>query len=193
EASERIIAKVDYRQLSAFSAPTRDSRRGSVVSIARLRSYLSQILHLHESPHRTALAFAVGVFIAFSPTYGLHTLSVVFCTWAFRLNFLALMAGAAINNPWTLVPILGATIWTGFKLLGIQQAAPFNWDDLSLLSLYEQLLPYALPLVVGGIFLGILGALLCYPAAYLVISRHRVHGGRTAVEGGPLPPRTGLS
>lgn len=164
-----------------------------MVSIARLRSYLSQILHLHESPHRTALAFAIGVFIAFSPTYGLHTLSVVFCTWAFRLNFLALMAGAAINNPWTLVPILGATIWTGFKLLGIQQAAPFNWDDLSLLSLYEQLLPYALPLAVGGIFLGILGALLCYPAAYLVISRHRVHGGRTAVEGGPLPPRTGLS
>ena len=123
-----------------------------MVSIARLRSYLSQILHLHESPHRTALAFAIGVFIAFSPIYGLHTLSVVFCTWAFRLNFLALMVGAGINNPWTLVPILGATIWTGSKLLGIPQASPFDWDNLSLLSLYDQVLPYALPFAAGGVF-----------------------------------------
>lgn len=163
-----------------------------MVSIARLRSYLSQILHLHESPHRTALAFAIGVFIAFSPTYGLHTLSVIFCTWAFRLNFLALFAGAGINNPWTLVPILGGTIWTGFKLLGIPQAAPFNWDDLSLLSLYGQILPYALPFAVGGIFLGLLSALLSYPVTYLVISRYRVHGSRTQPTE-PLPPRTGLS
>ena len=164
-----------------------------MVSIARLRSYLSQILHLHESPHRTALAFAIGVFIAFSPFYGLHTLMVLFSTWAFRLNFLALFAGAAINNPWTLVPILGATIWTGFQLLGIPQAAPFNWDNLSLLSLYDQVLPYALPLAVGGVFIGLLGAVLSYPATYLVISRYRAQERRPAVDGKPLPPRAGLS
>ena len=164
-----------------------------MVSIARLRSYLRQILHLNESPHRTALAFAVGVFIAFSPTYGLHTLSVVFCTWAFRLNFLALMVGAGINNSWTLVPILGATIWTGFELLGIPQAAPVHWDNLSLLSLYDQVLPYALPFTVGGVFLGLLGALASYPATYLVISRYRAPGSQPAVDGKPLPPRTGLS
>ena len=164
-----------------------------MVSIARLRSYLSQILHLHESPHRTAFAFAIGVFIAFSPIYGLHTLSVVFCTWAFRLNFLALMVGAGINNPWTLVPILGATIWTGSKLLGIPQAAPFDWDNLSFLSLYDQVLPYALPFAAGGVFLGLIGALLSYPATYLVISRYRAHGSRPALDGKPLPPRAGLS
>src|SRR5437763_1004449 len=90
--------------------PSHHPSRGSVVSLARIGSQLSQILHLHESPHRTALAFAVGAFIAFSPTYGLHTLSVAFCTWAFRLNCVALLAGSLINNPWTVLPIVGATV-----------------------------------------------------------------------------------
>ena len=144
-----------------------------MVSIARIRSRLHDILHLHESPHRTALAFSVGVLIAFSPTYGLHTLQVLFCTWAFRLNFLALMAGAFINNPWTIVPILGATIWTGFLVLDMPEAAPFNWSDLSLMSLYHQLLPYLLPFFIGGVILSVGGMLIAYPIAYWLISKYR--------------------
>lgn len=164
-----------------------------MVSLARISLKLSQILHLHESPHRTALAFALGTFIAFSPTYGLHTLTVVFCTWAFRLNFVALLAGSLINNPWTILPILAASFWIGFQLLGFPEVAPFNWSDLSPVSLYEQIWPYALPFFVGGFVLSLLSAILCYPAAYLVISQYRARLGRPAVRGGPLPPRTGLS
>lgn len=149
-------------------------------SLDRLRASLAQILHLNEPPHRTALAFAVGVFIAFSPTYGLHTLMVLFCTWAFRLNFLALMAGALLNNPWTIVPILGATVWTGFEVLGLPSVPPFAWDDLSLDALYRQIMPYLLPFLVGGMVLSIAAALLSYPAAYWFISRYRMRNRRPA-------------
>ena len=145
-----------------------------MISSAQIRARLNQILHLHESPHRTALAFAVGVFIAFSPTYGLHTLQVLFCTWAFRLNFLALMAGAFINNPWTIVPILGATVWTGFFVLDMPQAAPFDWNNLSAASLYHQIEPYLLPFMIGGLILSILGTLISYPIAYWLIRRYRI-------------------
>jgi uncharacterized protein len=144
-----------------------------VISITQIRSRLNQVLHLRESPHRTALAFSIGVLIAFSPSYGLHTLQVLFCTWAFRLNFLALMAGAFINNPWTIVPILCATIWTGLQALDMPQAAPFNWNDLSLTSLYHQILPYLLPFFIGGVILSVVGMLIAYPIAYWVISRYR--------------------
>ena len=97
-----------------------------MTSLTDVRALFRQILHLRESPHRTALAFAVGVFIGFSPTYGLHMIMVAFCTWAFGLNFVALMAGAFLNNPWTLVPILGATFWTGARLLGETGLPSFN-------------------------------------------------------------------
>ena len=48
-----------------------------------IRQRVTQILHLKESPHRTALAFSLGVFIAFAPHYLFHTASVVFVAWAF--------------------------------------------------------------------------------------------------------------
>jgi hypothetical protein len=147
---------------------------------------LRQVLHLQESPQRTALAFSLGVFIAFSPAYGLHTAMVVLCTWLFGLNFLALFTGALINNPWTIIPILGATYWTGALLLGRTEVPNFDWQDLSFTGIYEQVLPYAAPFLLGGLVLSVLGALLSYPVAYLFFQKHRAAPTRPMTE--PLPP-----
>ena len=150
------------------------------------RSLLKQVLHLQESPQRTALAFAIGVFIAFSPTYGLHTVMVLFCTWALGLNFLALMAGAFINNPWTIVPILGATYWVGALLLGQSDVPSFDWQDLSFSAIYDQVMPYAGPFFLGGFVLSLLGAALAYPLAYYFVAKHRQSHPPDPIE--PLPP-----
>jgi uncharacterized protein (DUF2062 family) len=158
-------------------------------SASRSRSFralLRQVLRLQESPRRTALAFAVGVFIAFSPAYGLHMAMVVLCTWLFGLNFVALLAGAFVNNPWTIAPILGATYWTGALLLGRTDAPAFKWDDLSFGGIYEQIFPYLAPFALGGLVLSVVCALLSYPAAYLLILRYRSSLGSTTTR--PLPP-----
>ena len=150
------------------------------------RALLRQVLHLQESPQRTALAFALGVFIAFSPAYGLHTVMVVLCTWLFGLNFVALMAGAFINNPWTVVPILGATYWTGALLLGQTDTPSFSWHDLSFAGIYQQILPFAIPFTLGGFVLSVIGALLAYPAAYFLVLKYRPAPSTLTTE--PLPP-----
>lgn len=159
-------------------------------SLSHIRSSLRQLLHLKESPHRTALAFAIGTFIAFSPTYGFHTLSVFFCAWAFRLNAVALMAGSLINNPWTLVPILGATLWTGVQLTGLSHIPSANWADLSMMAFYEQIKPYAAPFLLGGFVLSAIGAVVSYPVAYMAITAQRSRRTQTGTE--QLPPETGL-
>lgn len=160
-----------------------------MVSLHQIRSHLKRILHLDESPHRTALAFAIGVFIAFSPTYGLHTLSAAFCVWAFRLNAIALFTGAFVNNPWTVVPILAATFWTGFELLGLPETVSLNWTDLSPQSLYQQVVPYAVPFFIGGLALSVLGALVSYAAAYLLIIQYRARPHHTDRSADRLPPQ----
>lgn len=143
-----------------------------MTALARLRAQLSHILHLNESPHRTALAFALGLFIAFSPTYGFHTISAVFLAWAFRLNAVALMAGAFVNNPWTVVPILAATFWTGFQIMGRPEGgAAFQWAHLTLEQLYAAIQLYGIPFFVGGLALSLVAALLAYPIAYWTVSR----------------------
>lgn len=144
-----------------------------MAKIPSFRSLLRQVLHLEESPQRTALAFAIGVFIAFSPAYGLHTAMVILCSWAFGLNFIALMAGALVNNPWTLVPILGATYWVGALLLSRSDNPSFDWQDVSFHAIYEQVLPYAIPFFLGGVILSFLCAALAYPIAYFLVSKYR--------------------
>ncbi len=138
-----------------------------------LRTKIREALHLGETPQRTAVAFALGVFIAFTPTYGLHTASAVFLAWALRLNFPAVMVGSLINNPWTVVPILGATMWTGFFLLGIQDIPDVSWSHLSITTLYKTVQPFILPFTLGALTLSILGALLAYPLGLFVIIRYR--------------------
>lgn len=116
---------------------------------------------------------------------------VALCTWAFGLNFIALMAAALINNPWTVVPILGATYWTGALLLGQAEGPSFDWHDLSFLAIYEQVMPYALPFALGGIVLSVAGAAFSYPLAYYVISKYRRRPAPTVLSE-PLPPRDPL-
>jgi uncharacterized protein (DUF2062 family) len=154
--------------------------------IPSFRTLLRQVLHLRESPRRTALAFAIGIWIAFCPFYGFHTILVGLCTLTFGLNFLALFAGASVNNPWTIVPILGATYWTGAVLLGRSEAPAFDWQDVSFSGIYQQIMPHAVPFAVGAFVLSFLGALLSYPLAFYFISKYRQANPVEPVE--PLPP-----
>jgi hypothetical protein len=153
--------------------------------MASFQALLRQVLHLQESPQRTALAFAVGAGIAFCPLYGFHMVLVGLCTWAFKLNFVALLAGALINNPWTIVPVLGATYWTGAILLGRSETPVFDWSELGFRAIYDQVMPYAVPFAVGGIVLSLIAGIVAYPLALYMITKHRQ---RAASHAEPLPP-----
>ena len=153
--------------------------------MASFQALLKQVLHLQESPQRTALAFSVGAAIAFCPLYGFHMILVGLCTWAFRLNFVALLAGALINNPWTIVPILGATYWAGAVLLGRTDSPAFDWSELGFRAIYDQVMPYAVPFALGGVVLSLIAAILSYPVALYLIAKHRQSAVRHAE---PLPP-----
>src|SRR6185295_5462370 len=67
-----------------------------------LRRAVQAVLHVEDTPHRIALAFAVGVFIAFFPIWGIHTAMALGVAFLFRLSRAATMVGAWVNNPWTM-------------------------------------------------------------------------------------------
>ncbi len=83
------------------------------------RSTFRRLLALDDPPERTALAFAIGVFIAFCPFLGLHTVLATFVAFLFRFNKIAIYSGTFINNPFlTLVPIIIASYAIGAFFLG---------------------------------------------------------------------------
>src|SRR5215210_8267328 len=83
---------------------------------ARGRRWLEQLLHTHDTPERTAVAYAVGVFFGFSPFLGLHTILGLVVAFAFDLNRVAVLLGVYSNLPWilpayyTLATMFGAAL-----------------------------------------------------------------------------------
>jgi uncharacterized protein (DUF2062 family) len=153
-----------------------------------------RLLALDDPPERTALAFAVGVFIAFSPFLGLHTLLATLIAFLCRFNKLAIYTGTFINNPFlTLVPIIFASYKLGARLLGRPTHLPRNglallrdshpltasyWHELFTRG-WDVLLPFA----VGGLCLSVVCSLIAYPVTlHLLRASQRLRARRRREE-----------
>ena len=134
---------------------------------ARLRKLIQAFLHLDDTPQRIAAAFAVGVYLAFHPLFGLHTLMALGIAFAFRLSRAAVLIGIYVNNPWTIAPMYLAGTTLGCWILGVplDGLSGLEWD-LDNRSFYRLLIaglrPYLWPYVLGNTILGIVCGLIAY-------------------------------
>jgi uncharacterized protein (DUF2062 family) len=129
---------------------------------------LRRLLHVDDTPHRTAAAFGIGLFIAFFPILGVHTVLALGIAFLFRLNRVALLVGAFVNNPWTLGPMYLAGTLLGCVLLGVpvRDLSAVSFSEAGLASaLWERLSQFLWPFVLGNLLLGAVAA----PAGYWLL------------------------
>jgi uncharacterized protein (DUF2062 family) len=139
-----------------------------------LREQIQGIMKLDDPPHKLALAFAIGVFIAFSPWLGLHVISCFFFAWIFRVSKVVVLAGAFVNNPWTMVPMYAFNLWFGIKITGGTAEVPeISWSTLGVRDLFSVLLPFLWPFVAGSLVIGGIAAVLSYFLFLWLIKRYR--------------------
>jgi uncharacterized protein (DUF2062 family) len=159
-----------------------------------------RLLALDDPPERTALAFSIGVFIAFSPFLGLHTILATLVAFFFRFNKLAVYGGTFINNPFlTLVPIIIASYAVGAFLLGrplrISDAGIALLRDPHLLTsdyyrrLFRESWDIVWPFTVGGTALSVICSLIAYPLTLQLLRARR--GSSPAVKEGAVPGEQG--
>jgi uncharacterized protein len=144
---------------------------------AGFRRFLRQLLHLGDSPERTALAFSVGVFLGFSPFIGLHTVLALAIAFLFRLNRLAVLIGAYVNMPWTYAPVASFGTALGFYALGTESRLPtIDWGSTSNESFWRQMFSdvhhLLLPFVVGNLIIATLAGLVSYLIVRRILVRH---------------------
>ena len=160
------------------------------------RKSLRRLLAIDDPPERTALAFSIGVFIAFSPFLGLHTIIATALAFLFRLNKVAIYTGTFVNNPFlTLVPIILASYGVGAFLMGRPLRLPE--EGLALLkephlltsSYWRELARHSwdilLPFTIGGLALSVICSLAAYPLTLGLLRRRRragTKGSRTPAE-----------
>jgi uncharacterized protein len=158
-----------------------------MVRFPRLRRLLEQLLHTHDTPRRTAAAYALGVFFGFSPVLGLHTILGIMFAFGFNLNRVAVLIGVYSNLPWILVPYYTLATWGGALLLGIEVPMAVvedviaslehgSWADFrnALAALKPFLGAFALGSTIGAIAL----AIAAYYSSLVLIIKHRQHAQR---------------
>jgi hypothetical protein len=158
------------------------------VTKAAIRRWTALLLHTHDTPRRTAAAFAVGVFFGFSPMLGLHTILAIIVAFILGLNRVAVVAGVYSNLPWILAPYYTLATMAGARVLGVATPSHLNTRlaelfDLSFFSLafwsgvWELLEPMLWPYVVGSTMCALVFAGVAYfvAAPAIVAGRRHLH------------------
>ena len=127
------------------------------------------ILSLDSHPGHIAAGFAVGVFISFTPFFGLHTPMAIAAAFLFRLNKVTCVTGAWVNTPITVIPILGLS----YKLGGMLRGGPMEPLLLQGGLEWRNLQKYAKSLILGSSLLGFLAAVIAYFVCYYLVVRFR--------------------
>jgi uncharacterized protein (DUF2062 family) len=154
---------------------------------ALARRWLDALLHVDDTPERTAAAFALGVFFGFSPFLGFHTVLAIIIAFVLNLNRVAVLLGVYSNLPWIIAPYYAFATMTGALITGHRIPPGFRSQLSALFELsalqeefWRRLVvivrPFAWPYVVGSMLGGVAVAAVAYPLALaFVTSRKRIH------------------
>lgn len=140
----------------------------TVISINKLKQQFKKILSLDAHPGHISTGFAMGVFISFTPFFGLHTPIAIALAFIFRLNKLTTVTGAWVNTPLTMVPVLMASYNLGSFMLG----KPHKELILNAME-WQQLKPYAESILLGTSLIGFVAAVASYFICYRLVTFFR--------------------
>jgi uncharacterized protein (DUF2062 family) len=149
-----------------------------------LRHRLEQLLHTHDTPERTAAAYALGVFFGFSPILGLHTVLGLAFAFGLNLNRVAVLLGVYSNLPWIILPYYTLATWLGAAIMRtevepgtvealIAAVEHLSWADFraAVIGLKSLVWAFTIGSTIGSIAL----SLVAYGIAFVLISTHRKH------------------
>lgn len=159
---------------------------------ARVKRWLEQLLHTHDTPQRTAAAYALGVFLGFSPLLGLHVVLGVVAAFLFNMNRLAVALGIFSNLPWVMPAYYTVATLAGAAILRVE-APPGLLGELSgalrdaswgeFRQLAHALWPLFWAFVLGSTLGAVLLSSIAYRTSLAMILAHR----RRHPHGAPPP------
>ncbi len=140
----------------------------AMISKEKIKQQFKKILSLDAHPGHIAAGFAMGVFISFTPFFGLHTPMAIALAFIFRLNKLTCLTGAWVNTPLTIVPVLAASYKLGVVLQG-ETMKELSFKNLD----WHSLQPYAKSILLGSSIIGFMAAVAGYFICYWLVIRLR--------------------
>ena len=127
-----------------------------------------RVWRLSATPHAIAAGVAAGAFVSCTPFLGFHFLMAGAIAWLFRGNIIASAFGTFVGNPITFPFIWIGTYDLGRWMLGQEAAvstepipSEISWEHV-FSGAFDKVIDVILPMVLGGIPIGITVALPIY-------------------------------
>ena len=143
------------------------------VKLARL---WYKLVTLKSSPHKVALGFALGVFLSFTPTFGVQVLLAVSLAALFRLNPISAAIGVQVTNAFTVLPIYALCHRIGADILGSNPMSLPAGTEVDLVWWLHTLKTGSRWLVtelIGGLFVGTFTGVVAYFLMLWTVVRFR--------------------
>ncbi|WP_135505888.1 DUF2062 domain-containing protein [Roseovarius aestuariivivens] len=161
-----------------------------------------RVRRLPDPPHRIARGIFAGIFVTFSPLFGLHFFLAAGLAWVMRGNVVAALLSTFVGNPLTFLPIAAMSLQTGHAIFGMRGMiehqvqgtlggtfvdagrdlkqniwalftdAPSDWSHLRIFF-DEVFLPYLVGGLVPGAFFGLLGYYVSLPVIQAYQNRRK--------------------
>lgn len=125
----------------------------------KLKTQLNLLIHSHVSPSEVAGGFAIGIFVAATPTLGLHTIITIALAALFKKNEVAAILAVWIVNPLTMFPIFYFIFQVGHWIIG---GPNINLKPDSIKDIFHLGGNLLIPLWVGGLVVGLASATLSF-------------------------------
>jgi uncharacterized protein (TIGR03546 family) len=161
----------------------------------KLTSMFRSILALDDTPHAVALGTAIGLFVAWTPTVGVHMILVVALAFLLRANRLAGLIAVYISNPFTILPMY----WIEYKLGALALEKEISYDELAQVvhhhgwsgwwdAFWRLCIDLGGPMWLGGLLLATVNAVPAYYLTRWAVERYRrARGSPAAVPGSSAP------
>jgi uncharacterized protein len=143
-----------------------------LIDRAKWEKRIRKLLTLDSHPGHISAGFAVGVFISFSPFFGLHSILAIVAAFILRINKVTCLTGSWVNTPFTVVPVLMASYRLGEAILG-HQPEKIILKDLNWHYAIELLESHGAPILLGTSIIGFVAAIVSYALLYFIIIRFR--------------------
>jgi uncharacterized protein len=146
-----------------------------------LRHWLQQhslkLLAIRDTPEAIAGGVAIGVFLGFTPLFGLKTIGAIFLAWLTRSNIIAAVIAGAMHD--LLLPFMPVVYrWeydVGYWCLNHEwphRLSRANWRPHGWRN-WTTFLTVGKPLLLGSIVCGAPVAVLSFVATKIIVARHQ--------------------
>jgi uncharacterized protein (DUF2062 family) len=148
----------------------------------RIAAFYEKFISLHGAPASIARAISVGLWVAWFPIIGTHSVISALGGLIFRANLPAVYFGSWLCNPLTIPPMLWAEYKVGSCLIGGAQLGESHFTELTFSQVIHLGWGVLAPMLLGGAILGLANALLgYYPVKWLIV-RGRARRAKAAAE-----------